>query len=143
MMISLNRLIATATIATVFFTAYAYAQDEFQNGQDAFDAEGWETAYQVWHSLAEQGDVDAQNSLGYMYANQIVIATSESKGLSTDNLYGYMWLSIAASQGHRLGKENLTTLSLSGFMGTKQMEHGELLAAECETKNYKECGISQ
>ena len=73
---------------------------------------------------------------------QIVIATSASKGLSTDNLYGYMWLSIASSRGHKLGKENLTTLSLSGFMSTKQMEHGKQLAVECEAKNYKDCGIS-
>jgi len=142
-MISIIRLIATATIATVFFTAYAHHQGEFQKGQDAFDAEDWETAYLVWHPLAEQGDVDAQNSLGYMYANQIVIATSASKGLSTDNLYGYMWLSIAASRGHQLGKENLTTLTWSGFMSTKQMDHGKKLAAECEAKNYKDCGISQ
>ena len=142
-MISLTRRIAIVTIATVFLTAHAYAQDEFQKGQDAFDAEDWETAYQVWHSLAEQGDVDAQSSLGYMYANQIVIATSGSKGLSTDNLYGYMWLSIAASRGHQIGKENLTTLTWSGFMSTKQMDHGKKLAAECEAKNYKDCGTSQ
>lgn len=110
----------------------------YQNGKDALDRGDYEIAYQTWLSLAEKGNVEAQNGLGYMYANSIIGTTSYSKGYRMDNIYAYMWWSIAASHGHELAWEGMASLS-QGTMNQDQIEQAKKLALECKAKNYKDC----
>ena len=50
------------------------------------------TALIFWRPLAEQGDAEAQSKIGGMYARGL--------GAPQDFVQGYMWLILAAAQGH-------------------------------------------
>src|SRR5208283_3265817 len=54
--------------------------------QDYAEAARW------WRRAAEQGNVLAQFRLGAMYA--------EGRGVPRDSVLAYMWLNLAASNGH-------------------------------------------
>jgi TPR repeat protein len=42
---------------------------DFQDGLNAYDKQDYATALKEWQPLAKQGNADAQNNLGTMYAN--------------------------------------------------------------------------
>ncbi|WP_413700293.1 tetratricopeptide repeat protein [Psychromonas sp. KJ10-10] len=55
-------------VVCILFTSVVLSAD-FNKGLDAADEGDFKTAYKEWHPLAEQGDSDAQFSLGVMYDN--------------------------------------------------------------------------
>jgi TPR repeat protein len=59
------------------------------------------TALKLWTPLAEQGDVEAQNNLGTMYAN--------GQGVPQDYATAANWYGRAAGQG--LHRPNTTSVS--------------------------------
>jgi TPR repeat protein len=42
---------------------------DFQDGLNAYDKQDYDAAFEEWQPLAKQGNADAQNNLGTMYAN--------------------------------------------------------------------------
>jgi hypothetical protein len=52
-----------------------------------------------YREAAEQGDVDTQISLAIMYLN--------GTGIPVNKVKGYMWFSLAKTQGHEKGAEGL------------------------------------
>ncbi len=51
-----------------------------------------------YRKAAEQGNADAQTTLGVMYAN--------GEGVPEDFIQAHMWFNLAAAQGNELGREN-------------------------------------
>lgn len=71
----------------------------FIDGKVAFNNGDYAQALKIWESLANQGNADAQNNLGVMYAKGI--------GVTRDDQVALKWLLLAAAQGNELAKESL------------------------------------
>lgn len=59
-----------------------------------------------WHMAAEQGNVKAQNGLGYMYQN--------GEGVARDYVQAAKWYRTAAEQGDAVAENNLGNLYFAG-----------------------------
>lgn len=81
--------------------------NSFEKGLDAYDSGDFATAMGEWLPLAEQGNGEAQYSLGFMY--------EQGKGVAQDYAEAVRWYRLAAEQGHTWAQYTL------GFMS----EHGE------------------
>ena len=68
----------------------------FDDGLAAFERGDYETALQEWRPLAEQGDAEAQLSLGFAYAT--------GQGASQDYVQAHKWFALAASRSSVSGK---------------------------------------
>ena len=83
-----------------------------------------------WFRLAaEQGNEDAQSSLGTMYGL--------GQGVIQDNIYAHMWFSLAALSGHKIAIKN-QGLS-ANQMTAADISEAENLVRGCNRKNYKGC----
>jgi TPR repeat protein len=91
--------------------------------------EDYKTAVK-WYSLAaEQGDADAQNSLGVMYAL--------GKGVIQDWVYAHMWVYLGASNGNEKGGKLRDAAATQ--MTPADLSTAQKLARECVRKKYKGC----
>ena len=61
-------MIHAAAMALLLAPSVSWAED-FDAGFDTYDAGDYETAYEIWQPIAEQGDARAQLYLGVMYDN--------------------------------------------------------------------------
>ena len=64
---------------------------DFRKGLDAYIKNDYATALREWRPLAEQGDAQAQNNLGWMYRN--------GQGVTQDDKTAVKWYRLAAEQG--------------------------------------------
>ena len=67
--------------------------------------------------------------MGQMYA--------DGQGVTQDNIYAHMWLSIAASRGDALTTKRRDNVAKK--MSASQLAEAQKLARECVRKNYKGC----
>jgi len=92
------------TVFAILLTSLAHA--DFQAGLDARDRGDYETAFKEWLPLAEQGDADAQTSLGLSYYI--------GHGVPKDYVQARKWYLKAAEQGYALAQVNLGLLYANG-----------------------------
>ena len=110
---------------------------DLQKGIIAFNNGGYATALREWMPLAEQGNADAQASLGIMYAF--------GNGVIKDNVYAHMWGNIAASPANIEAEidgalEAVEYINLiEDEMTPSQIAEAQKLARECVRKKYKGC----
>lgn len=83
-----------------------------------------------WTKGAEQGEADAQVNLGLAYY--------DGKGVRQDFVMAYMWISLAAEQGHELARNNKDILTKE--MTAADVSKAQTLSRECLAQNYKNCG---
>ncbi|MEO8340531.1 MAG: tetratricopeptide repeat protein [Nitrospirota bacterium] len=69
------------------------------------------TALKTFQSLAAQGNVEAQNNLGELYAR--------GQGVQQDYSQARQWYEKAAAQGHPLAQNNLAELHYAGLGGSQ------------------------
>lgn len=76
-------------------------------GQSAFNGQDYGKAFKLWRPLAEQGDAEAQYSLGFLYES----------GWGTTQSYeeAFRWYRRAAQQGHSKAQYNLGLLYFRGL----------------------------
>ncbi|MCB1737747.1 MAG: SEL1-like repeat protein, partial [Gammaproteobacteria bacterium] len=74
------------------FAAAPHSADLYKRGVESMEAGNFADAYCLWKPLAQQGYVEAQYSLGWMYANGYGLAMDEAQALS--------WWKRAADRGH-------------------------------------------
>ena len=131
-------------IVTVFLTAFGgitYA--DFNDGWVASEEGDYKTAFNEWKPLADQGDADAQHSLGWMYGN--------GRGVLKDYKQAVKWYQKAADQGgadaqHNLGvmyaygKGVLKDLSKAKYWIKKAYENP---SANSKTKNLAEENLNE
>lgn len=79
----------------------------FQEGEDAYLRQDYESALSEWRPLAEQGHAEAQNMLGYMYRY--------GEGLPQDFEQARQWYRRSADQGNATAQNNLGALYRQGL----------------------------
>jgi len=79
-------------ILSVLAIVHGFAWGGFDEGLEAYHYGHYETALREWRSLAEQGDVEAQIRLGYLYF--------DGRGVKQDYQEGVKWFRKAAEQGN-------------------------------------------
>ena len=72
-------------------------KDDFENAEDAFEQEDYETAYKLYLPLAEQGHAESQSILGLMYKN--------GQGVPDDIKEAVKWFRLSAEQGNVKAQE--------------------------------------
>ena len=122
------RFLRGAVLALMFLPSAGTAQD-FDAGTAAYDSGDFVTAIREWTPLAEQGNVDAQAGLGFMYAS--------GQGVPQDDVTGYMWINLGAANGATGAAEARDALG-------KQLSPADLTEAQrrarvCLASNYQDC----
>ncbi len=117
------------TIAVLLGSMGVSESADFQKGLDAAKSGDFATALREWKPLAEQGEVDAQANLGFMYGN--------GKGVPQDYIRAHMWWNIVASSGDK--DAGSAREAVSKRMTPTQIEKAQNLARECVRKKYKGC----
>ena len=79
---------------------------DFKKEQASYDRVDHATILHIWKPLAEQGDVDAQNDLGMMYA--------EGVSMPQDQEMAAQWFRRAAEQGYAAAQFNLGVMYEEG-----------------------------
>ena len=102
---------------------------DYKKGYAAYESGDFATALREWTSLAKQGNANAQNNLGGMYAI--------GQGVIRDYVYAHMWGKIAASNGNKLGA--MLRDDFEKKMTPSQISEAQQLARECVRKKYKGC----
>ncbi len=104
----MKRLLLSSTVLlTVMVSASDSFSADFQNGMDAARRGDLATALIEWTPLAEQGHVDSQYNLGFMY--------EKGDGVPQDIKTAIKWYTRAAKQGHPGAPFNLGFMKLVGM----------------------------
>ncbi len=91
---------AVYLMAALLFVLPATAQAaSFNEGLDAYNRGDYQTAFQIYKRLAEQGNPRAQNNLGNLY--------DMGQGVAPDLRQAAYWYGKAAAQGHSIAQYNL------------------------------------
>ena len=99
-------MITAATLISVSVMPFTVNAQDLDKGMTAYNAGDYAIALKELEPLAEQGDVDAQFILGYMY--------DEGKGVPQDNKEAMKWYRLAAEQGDAGAEFNLGIMYVSG-----------------------------
>jgi hypothetical protein len=87
--------------------------DPLAEGIDAYRAQDYAKAVQLWRPLAEQGNATAQYRLGTLYA--------EGKGVERNDATAFMWMQRAAEQGNADAQYDVGASYVEG-VGVKKSE---------------------
>ena len=99
-------------------------KDDFQNAQDAYDRQDYETAYKLLAPLGEQGHAFAQFNLGTLY--------DKGKGVPQDYVLAHMWWNIAGSNGDKNAVTSKNTVEKD--MTPQQIEKAQEMARNWKPK---------
>ena len=100
------KCIITVLATTLFLVFSQLAAQDFDKGLKAHDAGDYNTAVREWKPLAEQGNVEAQYNLGFLYYN--------GQGLTQNNAEALKWYRLAAEQAHGDAQLNLGAMYRNG-----------------------------
>ena len=100
------KCIITVFTTTLLLAFSQLAAQDFDKGLKAHDAGDYDTAVREWQPLAEQGNVEAQYNLGFMYYN--------GQGLTQNSAKAVKWYRLAAEQGHGDARLNLGAMYRNG-----------------------------
>ena len=96
----------TALVALALLTACAAPTLDSKEGMEALQSGDYQTALEIWQTLAEQGDANAQTNLGIMY--------SKGDGVPQDDAKAVEWFRKAAEQGYPAAQHSLGFMYASG-----------------------------
>ncbi len=116
---------ALAVICWLGLAAPAWAG--LDEGVAAFDRGDYETALREFRPLAEQGNVDAQNALGWMYYI--------GGGVLQDYVQAHMWYNLAAAQGDKAAAKNRDIVATK--MTPNDVSKAQRMAREWLSKHGK------
>ena len=131
-----TKLLALVTVTLVALAQPVMSQSclmvapqDYNIGLAAWIRGDHETALEHFKSLAQNGHTEAQYNLFAMYNN--------GKGVSKDNVMAYVWLIIAATNGHRLA-DYLDEKFAAKFLDEAQIKQAHALVKLC-VKKPKSC----
>ena len=87
-------------------------------------------ALQWFARAAQQGDTQAQHSLGMMLAR--------GQGVAPDPVRGLMWIDLAAALGEVPAVQSAE--QLAARMRPADVERARILASDCMRREFKSCG---
>jgi len=102
----MTRLILSLGTA-LLLTAGTVSASPLEDASAANKRGDYATALKTVQSLAAQGNAEAQNNLGQLYAN--------GQGVPQDYSQARQWYEKAAAQGHALAQNNLAELYYAGL----------------------------
>jgi TPR repeat protein len=108
------RRIVTCIFFSLAFIAFS-ANADFDAGLAAAKINDYAMALKEWKPLADHGDSNAQNKLGWMYAT--------GKGVPQDDKEAVKWYRLAADQGDAAAQSNLG--AMYAFGKGVQQDYGE------------------
>ena len=91
---------------TLFMVSACEESTGYQKGYAAYESGDYATALREFKPLAEQGDADAQNSMGWMYQKGL--------GVPQDFKTALKWYTLAAEQGNAYAQYNLGHMYTNG-----------------------------
>ena len=94
------------TLTLLCCIAVGSATADFEDGMAAFQQGSYDTAFEEWKPLAEEGHIGAQVGLGLMYAT--------GKGVVENDIEAEKWYRLAAEQGSALAQYNLGIIYRNG-----------------------------
>ena len=115
---TLKHVIAAIILALSF--AEPVAAGTLEDADAALKRRDYQTAVRLIRPLAEQGNANAQYTLGVLYDNGL--------GVPQDRVMAYMWLNLAAMQG----RESAATFRdlVARLMTPQQIAEAQKLARE-------------
>jgi len=78
-----------------------------EKAKSAFGAKDYQTAFEIWKSLAEQRNAEAQFNLGWMY--------SYGRGVKLNQKKAVKWYRLSAEQGDAKAQYNLGLMYYNGL----------------------------
>ena len=105
------------------------SQADFRDGVAAYDRGDYTTALEEFKPLAEQGNAQAQFSLGAMYVF--------GQGVPQDSVQAYMWIDLAASRFAPGSERDLAIElreALTALLTPAQIAEAQRLAREWKPK---------
>jgi TPR repeat protein len=102
----MNKIQTLLTTTVLLFGMSGSGVADFNDGYDAYQKGDYKTAFNEWKPLAEQGDVDAQYNIGWLYRN--------GKGVLKDYKEAVKWYRKAAEQGDAFAQGNLGVMYANG-----------------------------
>ena len=81
--------------------------DPLEDAATAYQRHDYATAFQIWQPLADKGDVNMQNMLGYMSA--------KGQGVPQDYSEAMKWWRLAGDQGDAEAQNNLGSAYQAGW----------------------------
>ncbi len=97
----------------------------FEEGLATYQRGDYDTAFQELRPLAEQGNTEAQTSLGAMYAS--------GRGVPRDYVMAYIWANLAATQGDKTASELRSIVEK--MMTPEQITEAQRLSREFKVKS--------
>ena len=150
------RAISYLFITIIFFQLTACGKEV--DPKKAFENGDYETAYNLWMPLAENGDAEAQNYLGilhylgfgvqkdYMKALEWYERAARAghadaqrnygdminfgRGIKKDNYKAYKWYFAASQQGNEKALRQIEVIAASGNLSPNQQMHAKIEANE-------------
>ena len=141
------------------------AQD-FRKGLEAYVAEDYVSAFNIWMPLAKAGKAKAQRSIGVLYEDGkgvskdseaamawYLLAASQDdsdasfmmgtmyhfgSGIPINYVLGHMWYNISRANGAKWVQEYIDTISEK--MSLEAIEKAQQMATICMRSKYKKCG---
>ena len=86
----------------------------YEDGEEAYLQGDFPTALQIWKPLAEEGNAEAQNMLGYMYRF--------GEGVEPDYELARKWYRRSADQGNATAQNNLGVMYRLGLGGDRDFK---------------------
>ena len=150
---------------TVFLDEVHVPVGDLEKGLEAYEKGDYATTLRECSPLAEQGQANAQYTLGWMYRkgqgvpqddeqavkwyrlsaeqghakaqSNLGVMYQDGLGVLQDYLRAHMWYNIAATSGNEPAQKNRDIIAEK--MTTEQISRAQDLAWECIAKGYKEC----
>ena len=104
-------LIRPLWLVVLLLTTQTLFAEPFTAGFTALGREHATTAYRAWMKIAEKGDPEGQNNVGFLYERGI--------GVAQDYKQAEAWYTMASAQGLPSAKHNLAMLTYKGHINNK------------------------
>lgn len=153
-------------IALAMSSGSAVLAQDYITGMAAYEDGDYATAMREFRPLAEQGDVDAQANLGYMYQKGYGVPQDSSEAVKwyrlaaeqghlnaqamiglmyafgdavlQSNVMAHMWYNIASANGSEMTGEWRD--EIAGSMTNSEISTAQAKASECMSSGYRNCG---
>ena len=106
---------------------------DFNKGMKAYDSGDFKAALVEWVPLAEQGDAEAQYSLGIMH--------DVGEGVLIDYKRAYMWFNLSSYNGSGSATNKMDALAKK--MSHAQIDKAQDMSRRCLESDYKYCGVTE
>ena len=126
-------IMTTALAFSMLLSSGVAVAVDFNKGMKAYDSGDFKAALVEWVPLAEQGDAEAQYSLGIMH--------DVGEGVLIDYKRAYMWFNLSSYNGSGSAINKIDALAKK--MSHAQIDKAQDMSRRCLLSHYKYCGVTE